>query len=86
MIPDMILKLFFKYLSPTKQVEFMKRRGIVLGTRNSDGRQAYLYMLNNLFAEIFYEEDNPGLSPERLVILHGLDNLNRHLEKDLRKI
>ena len=84
-MPDMILKLIFKYLSKTKQVEFLKRRGIVLGTRNSDGRQAYLYMVNNLFAEIFYEKDNPRLSPERLVILHGLENLTRYLEKDLRK-
>ena len=74
-----------KAAAKTKQVEFLKRRGIVLGTRNSDGRQAYLYMVNNLFAEIFYEKDNPRLGPERLVILHGLENLTRYLEKDLRK-
>jgi hypothetical protein len=62
----------------------MKRRGIVLGTRNKDGRQGYLYMVNNLFAEIFYEDDNPRFRPERLTVLHGLENLNKYLEKDLR--
>jgi len=68
----------------TAQANFMKRRGIVLGTRNKDGRQGYLYMVNNLFAEIVYEKDNPQLSVERLVILDGLRKLNSYLEKDLR--
>lgn len=62
----------------------MKRRGIVLGTRRKGGRQSYLYMLNNLFAEILYENDNPGLKVEALVVLDGLNNFNRYLEKDLR--
>lgn len=84
MIRDMILKLILKNLSMTRQADFIKRRGIVLGTRNKDGRQGYLYMVNNLFAEIFYQNDNPGLSAERLIVLHGLENLNRYLEKDLR--
>jgi hypothetical protein len=44
----------------------------------------YLYMLNNLFAEIFFEEDNPQLKPEAIVVMNGLQNLNRYLENDLR--
>ncbi len=62
----------------------MKRKGIVLGTRMKDGRQSYLYMVNNLFAEILYEDDNPRLQVETLVVLDGLDRLNLYLEKDLR--
>ena len=62
----------------------MKRKGIVLGTRNKAGRQSYLYMVNNLFAEIFYENDNPRLKVEEIVVLDGLHKLNRYLEKDLK--
>jgi hypothetical protein len=80
----MFLKLFFKRLSLARQAEFMKRRGIVLGTRNKDGRQTYLYMVNNLFAEIMYEKDNPRLSAENVVVLDGLNKLNRYLEEELR--
>lgn len=80
----MILKLILRNLSMTKQAKFMKRRGIVLGTRNKNGRQGYLYMLNNLFVEIFYENDNPRQNPESLIVLQGLDNLNRYLTQDLR--
>ncbi len=68
----------------TRQADFMKRKGIVLGTRMKDGRQSYLYMVNNLFAEILYEDDNPRLQVETLVVLDGLDRLNLYLEKDLR--
>ena len=80
----MLLKLFFNRLSLTKQADFMKRRGIVLGTRTKDGRQTYLYMVNNLFAEILYENDNPRLKPEAIVVLSGLHKLNRYLEEEIR--
>lgn len=80
----MILKLIFRNLTMAKQAEFMRRRGIVLGTRSKDGRLGYLYMVNNFFAEIFYENDNPRQSAERLIVLHGLDNFNKYLTQDLR--
>jgi hypothetical protein len=80
----MFLKFLFKRLSITRQAEFMRRRGIVLGTRKKDGRQTYLYMMNNLFAEILYENDNPRMSVEALVVLDGLNDLNAYMEKDIR--
>jgi hypothetical protein len=80
----MLLKLILTRLSLNKQANFMKKRGIVLGTRKKDGRQTYLYMFNNIFAEILYENDNPGMKVEALVLLDGIDNLNTHLQKDLR--
>ena len=86
MLTTMFLKLFFNRWSVTRQADFMKRRGIVLGTRNKDGRQSYVYMVNNLFAEIFYENDNPGLKVETLVVIDGLTKLHQHLEKDLRSL
>lgn len=82
----LLLKLFFKRLSVRKQADFMKRRGIVLGTRRKSGRQAYLYMVNSLFAEILYENDNPRLKVEALVVLDGLKNFNRYMENDVRSI
>jgi hypothetical protein len=80
----MLFKLFFNRLSLTSQANFMKKRGIVLGTRSKDGRQIYLYMVNNLFAEIRYENDNPLLKVETLILIDGLKKLNKYLEKDIR--
>ena len=82
----MFLQLFFKRWSLSKQADYMKRRGIVLGTRQKGGRQSYLHMVNNLFAEILYEDDNPGLKAEALVVIHGLTELHRHLEQDIRNL
>ncbi len=85
MLTDMIIRLFFKRLSAVRQANYMKRRGIVVGTRSREGRMSYLYMVNNLFAEILYENDNPALRAETVVVMEGLQNLTRHLEKDLRE-
>lgn len=80
----MLLRFFFKQLSPINQARFMQKRGIVIGTRPKDGQQAYLYMFSNLFVEIRYENDNPRNKPEAIVMVIGLKKLNRYLEKDLR--
>ena len=84
MLTTMFLHLVFRWLSINRQADFMKGRGIILGTRKRDGRQGYLYMVNNLFAEIFFVNDNPRMSVERLVVLNGLNKFNRYLEEDFR--
>jgi hypothetical protein len=80
----MITKFLFVRMSVPKQVAFMKKRGIMLGTRLKDGRQVYTYMFQNLFAEILYKDDNPSNTAERFVMIPGLDKLNDRLEKEIR--
>jgi hypothetical protein len=82
----MILKFIFNRLSQSSQAKFMTKRGIVLGTRNKGGRLIYIYMVNNLFAEIAYENDNPRNKVESLVVIDGLRKLNKYLENDIRSI
>jgi hypothetical protein len=45
-----------------------------------------VYMVNNLFAEILYENDNPSLNVEALIVIDGISKLHRHLEKDIRRL
>lgn len=80
----MILKFFFSWLSIRTQVNYLKRRGITLGTRVKDGRKIYLYMLNNLFVEVFFKHDNVNEEPEKVKMINGLVNLTQYLEKDFR--
>jgi len=80
----MILKFFFKQLSVTKQVNFLKKRGIMLGTRMKEGRKIYIYMLRELFVEVVYKNDNTEDTPEKLNMLTGLKNLNSYLEKEFK--
>ena len=80
----MILKFFFKQLSVTKQVSFLKKKGIMLGTRMKEGRKIYIYMLRELFVEVVYKNDNTEEMPERLNMLTGLKNLNSYLEKEFK--
>lgn len=80
----MILQFFFRRLSPEKQVSYLKRKGVALGTRAKNGRKVYIYMLGNLFVEVVYENDNAEHTPEKLNILKGLKSLNQYLESEFR--
>lgn len=80
----MILKFFFKQMSLQKQVNFLKKRGIMLGTRLKAGRRIYIYMLRDLFIEVLYKDDSVNETAERLTMLDGLSNLNDYLEKEFK--
>lgn len=80
----MILKFFFKQMSLQRQANFLKKRGIMLGTRLKDGRRIYIYMLRDLFIEVLYQNDNVNELAERLNMLDGLSSLNDYLEKEFR--
>ena len=80
----MLLKFFFSRLSMEKQVGYLKKKGIALGTRLKGGRKIYIYMLSDLFVEVYYKNDNADEAPEKLNVLRGLNSLNEYLEKEFR--
>jgi hypothetical protein len=81
---DMIRKFIFSHLSMHRQISYLKGKGIGLGTRLKDGRKIHLYMLNDLFVEVMYKNDNVDDAPEKVNLISGLMNLNKYLEKDFR--
>ena len=80
----MFLKFFFNYLSTQKKIEWLKRKGFMLGTRNRGGRTIYIYMLTNLFVEVIFKNDDAEQAPEALTTLSGLKHLNEYLEKEFK--
>ena len=80
----MILQFFFRQLSAEKQVSYLQKNGVSLGSRAKDGRRIHVYMLRNLFVEVMYENDDANGTPEKVNLLRGLKNLNTYLEKEFR--
>lgn len=80
----MILQFFFKRLSVEKQVLYLKKKGVALGTRAKNGRTIYIYMLRDLFVEVIYKDDNTEEAPEKINMLRGLKNLNDYLESEFK--
>jgi hypothetical protein len=80
----MLLRFFFSRMSLQKQSDYLKKKGLMLGTRLKDGRKIYIYMLRDLFVEVMYKQDGVDNEPETLTILRGLENLNQYLEKEFR--
>ena len=84
MTKAMLLKFFFNQLSMQTQSNYLQKRGILLGTRNKNGRIVYIYMLTNLFVEVLFRNDDAEEQPEKLVVLSGLKNLNDYLEREFK--
>ena len=80
----MLLRFFFNRMSLQKQAIYLKKKGIMLGTRLKEGRKIYIYMISDLFAEVLFKNDNVDNEAEQLNLLRGLDNLNDYLEKEFK--
>ena len=80
----MFEKFIFNRMTARQQVNYLRKKGIMLGTRTKEGRKIYIYMLKDLFIEVLYQSDNADLEAEKVSILEGLDNLNSYLEKEFR--
>ncbi|HEY9007007.1 hypothetical protein [Ohtaekwangia sp.] len=80
----MILRFIFRQMSLQKQASYLKKKGIMLGTRLKNGRRIYIYMLRDLFVEVLYKNDNTNEEAEQLNMLRGLSNLNDYLEKEFK--
>lgn len=80
----MFLQFFFNQLPSYKQIEYLKKKGVLLGTRTKENRKVFVYMLTNLFVEVRYKNDNTDEQPEKLTTLTGLKSLNDYLEKEFR--
>jgi hypothetical protein len=62
----------------------MRKRGVLVGIRRKNGRQVYIYMFRDLFAEIQYKNDSAEEDAEILTVVSGLKELNNHLENELK--
>ena len=80
----MIGRMFFKFLSESKQVAYLREKGTVLGTRFKNGRKAYMYMLADFCVEVIFKQDNQELSPERVTTFSNVKEFNSYLEREFK--
>ena len=80
----MIGRMFFKFLSESKQIAYLQEKGTVLGTRIKNGRKAYMYMLADFCVEVIFQQDNQDLSPERVTTFSNVREFNNYLEREFK--
>lgn len=80
----MFLKFIYHRWSLQRQVEFLKKKAILIGSRKKENRLIYLYMYRDLFAEVLYQNDDPEQAPESASTVKGLQNLNDNLAKEFK--
>ena len=80
----MFFNFFFKQWPLHKQVSYLRRKGILIGSRTKDARKIYIYMYHDHFAEVQFKNDDPDGEVEHASIVKGLKNLNSYLENEFR--
>jgi hypothetical protein len=80
----MIFKWGFKHFSLSKQLEYLKEHGIMLGSRMHNDRMVFLYMVKSFFVEVIYKNDTLEKEVEKLNVFSSLNHLNQYLEKEFK--
>jgi hypothetical protein len=80
----MLFKWGFKYFSVTRQLEYLREHGVMLGSRMRNDRKVFLYMVKSVFVEVMYKNDSIEKEAERLEIFTNLNHLNQYLEKEFK--
>jgi len=79
-----IFKWGFKYFSLTKQLDYLREHGVMLGSRMRNDRKVFLYMVKSTFVEVMYKNDSIEKEAERLEVFKNLSHLNQYLEKEFK--
>ena len=77
-----LFKLGFKYFPLTKQLDYLREYGVMLGSRMRDDRKILLYIVKDTFVEVMYKNDNIGKEIERLEVFKNLSRLNQYLKNE----
>jgi hypothetical protein len=80
----MFFKLFFKHLSESRKLNYVREHGVMIGTRMRNERKVFLYMIKDFFVEVIYKNDNMDESAERLGTFSSLRGLNSYLEREFK--
>src|ERR1041384_3096080 len=68
---SMWFKWGFKYFSLSKQLEYLREHGVMLGSRMRNDRKVFLYMVNILFVEGIKQNDRKKKEAEHLDIFNN---------------
>jgi hypothetical protein len=80
----MFFKWGFKYSSVTKQLDYLRDEGIMLGWRISKDRKVFSYIVKSLFVDVIYKNDSIEKGLERLEVFNNLSQFNQYLEKEFK--
>jgi hypothetical protein len=80
----MFFKLFFNYLSESNKLNYLRKHGVILGTRMRNNRKVFLYMVKDFFVEVIYKNDSIDENAESLGTFASLEGLNSYLEKEFK--
>jgi hypothetical protein len=80
----MFTRFFFNRMSPTKKLDYLRKKGTLIGNRMRNSCLVSVYMLSDLFVEVIFPKESSTEVPEEIRVFHSLESLNGYLEDDAR--
>jgi hypothetical protein len=84
MWPQWVSKWVFGKASNERLIKLVKEKGALVGEREQRGRKVFTYLLNDIFVQVKFKQDNPSAEIEHLETFEDLRELNHHLEKEFK--
>ena len=81
----MIYRLIFNRASTEKKKAILTTKGVNIGCFNRDGRQAYVYLLDNFFVEVTYVKDKIENPIEEARSFTDYRRLEKYMEDSIRQ-
>lgn len=81
----MIYRLIFNRASQEKKKHILNSRGVMIGSFNRSGRQKYVYLLDNFFVEVIYENDDTSSGIETINSFSDYRKLEQYMEQSFKE-
>ncbi len=78
----MLCRMFFRFLSPERQMNCVRKTGVLVGNRKYNDYHVSVYMLNNFFVEI--TSDEQGIDHKQIRIFSNLNEFQEYIIVDSR--
>ena len=81
----MIYRLIFNRANPDKKRTILSNKGVNIGCFKRNGRQAFIYLLDDFFVEVLYVNDDANNSIEKAQSFTDYRKLEKYMEESIRE-
>ena len=78
-------KFFFQRLSPAQQVNYLRKKGTLIGNQVRNSCYFSLYMVKGFFVEVMFPLAEEQTEPRKIQVFSSLESLTEYLNQEARE-
>jgi hypothetical protein len=80
----MFTKFFFQRFSPAQQINYLRKKGTLIGNQVRNSCHFSLYMVKGFFVEVMFPSADQQTEPRRIQVFSNLESLTEYLNEEAR--